>query len=149
MMTGDSEWATKKDLEAFATKKDLEVYAANAKKDLEHAFIVLSDNIRAVGVSVERVESHVRGLAEALTSTREQLERKIDGVEERLSARIAVLEEVVRKNSEDIRRNSEDIQLLQTEVAGMRLQLARREKLDDLDARVTTIEKRLGVSAGK
>jgi len=135
----DTELATKKDLEAFATKKDL-----------EDAFTVLSDNIRAVGVMVERVQSDVRLLAEGLTSTREQLERRIDALDTRLSDRMSVLEEVVRqnsagirKNSEDIQKNSDDIRLLKKEVADMRGQLARLERFDLLDARITTIEKRL------
>jgi hypothetical protein len=68
----------------FVTRKELAAHVAQ-----------LSDDIRAVGVSVERVESHVRGLAEALTSTREQLERKIDALEARLSARTSVIEEAV------------------------------------------------------
>ena len=146
----------------FVTRKELEGHLEKlaTKADLEHAFVVLSDNIRAVGASVERVESHVRGLAEALTSTREQLERKIDSLDERLSARITALEDVVRqnsrdiqknsedirKNSEDIRKNSEDIQQLQLEVADLRRQLVRREKLEELDQRITTIEKRVGIT---
>ncbi len=125
----------------FVTRKELEAHLQTlvTKTDLEHAFVVLSDNIRAVGASVERVESHVRGLAEALTSTREQLERKIDSLEARLTARIALLEDVVRQSSKDI-------QTLKLELIDMKLQLVRREKLDELDARVAALEERFGVT---
>src|SRR5947209_6480943 len=78
--------------------------------------------MRSRGFSVERLESFVRGPAEGLTSTREELERKMDEMEARLSSRISILEEVVRQSSEDIRK-------LQAEVAAMRSQLARRDDL--------------------
>jgi methyl-accepting chemotaxis protein len=156
--------------------------------NIEENFALVRQDIRSLAVTVERVESHVQMLAEALTMTRESLERKIDEVDARLSARISVLEDVlrtlvidvrqnsedirtlvidvrknsedirknsedirknsedIRKNSEDIRKNSEDIELLRAEVGGMRAQLARREKLDELETRVTTVEARLGIT---
>jgi len=107
---------------------------------------VVRGDIRALGVRFERLESYMRGVAEALTMTREQLERKMDEMEARLTVRISVLEEVVQQNSIDIRKNSEDIRKLQLEVAAMRSDLARREKLQELEVRVTSVEERLGIA---
>ena len=144
----------RQELERFATKKDLEAFAS--KKDLHTAIDSVRDElrgeIRGVGAKVEQLESVVRGLAEGLVATREQLERRIDSVDERLSGRIGVVEEVVRQNSTDIRRMSALIQVesgdvaeLKRDVREMRDQLARREKLDELETRVGEVERRVGI----
>ena len=56
-----------------------------------------------LNVILERVEEQQRVVIEAVSSTREALERKIDGVDQKLSSRMDVIEFVVRKNGEDIR----------------------------------------------
>ena len=81
----------------------------------------------------------MRALADGVTSSREEADRKIAALEERLSARIATLEQVVRHHSEEIRS-------LRLEVAELRLRFDRRDlRLDELEARVAAVEKRLGV----
>src|SRR5690242_18406476 len=65
--------------------------------------------IRAQSVLVEDLQSKIELVLEAVTGSRESLERSMHELEARLSARIDVLERVVRQNSEDIRKNSEDI----------------------------------------
>lgn len=72
---------------------------ANLKASLE-------GDLRAIGVVVERIDANVRGLAEALVSTREELITNINDVERRLSERISMLEIVVREHSEQLRQQS-------------------------------------------
>jgi chromosome segregation ATPase len=119
------------------------------------------DDVRAIGVVVERIESKLGALTEGLGVLRDELKTDIASLEQRLSARIAVLEEVVRKNSEDIRKNSEairqnsedirknseDIRLLRVEVAELRLRFDQREsRLDELERRISIVEQRLGIA---
>ena len=63
---------------------------------------------RAIGVVVERIESKLEALTEGLSAVRDELKADMSSLEIRLSTRISVLEEAVRKNSEDIRRNSDE-----------------------------------------
>lgn len=110
---------------------------------------------RAFTVVLERIESQMATVIEAVTSSWQRLDAKIDGLEARLSERISVLEQVVRqnsldiqKNSEDIRRNSEDIIALRNEVARLRHDFEHREergRMDALELRVAALEARLGV----
>jgi chromosome segregation ATPase len=122
---------------------------------------------RGRDVVLERIESQMQFVVEAVTGLREELVAKIDDLEARLSARISVLEEVVRqnsldikknsedikknsedirrnsedikKNSEDIRRNSEDIRVLREEVAQLRRDFEHRAEL----ARMSALEERV------
>ncbi len=109
----------------------------------------LRDDIRAVGVVVERVDANVRALAEAIGATREGLTAQMSDLERRLSERISVLESAVRQNSADIQKNSEDIAALRVEVARLRHDFDRRPEaaaFTDLDRRVSAVEARVGVT---
>jgi hypothetical protein len=86
-----------------------------------------SNDVRAIGGMVERLESSVNALAEGLTSFRSELKTDLRALEIRLTERIELLEDVVRKNSEDIRKNSEDIRLMKIEIAELRLRFDRRD----------------------
>lgn len=121
-----------------------------------------AESIRALGVVLERIESQMIGVIEAVTSSSERLDAKIDGVESRLLQRITTLEEAVRENSVDIQKNSQDIQrnsrdiqkntedivALRNEVALLRHDFDHREergRMDALEARVAALEARVGV----
>jgi methyl-accepting chemotaxis protein len=80
-----------------------------ARKTKAPQFGSAADAARAQAVVLEQIRSQMDVVLEAVVGSRAHLDAKIDAVGARLSARIAVLEEVVRKNSEDIRKNSEDI----------------------------------------
>jgi chromosome segregation ATPase len=109
------------------------------------------DDVRAIAVMVERLESSVRGLAEGMTALREGFKGDLDALEQRLSSRISVVEEVVRKNSDDIRKNSDDIRknsddirLLRIEVAELRLSFGKSDgRMHDLERRLDAVEARL------
>ncbi len=129
-----------------------------------------AESIRAFGVVLERVESQMSAVLEAVATTRHELNAKLDASEARLSERISVLEQVVRQNSVDIRKNSEDILVLRGEVSDLRgevsdlrgevsdlrAEVARlrhdfdhreeRGRMDALEARVAALETRLGVA---
>jgi hypothetical protein len=115
----------------------------------------VAESIRAFGVVLERVESQMSAVLEAVATTRHELQTQINASEARLSERISVLEQVVRQNSEDIRKNSEDIVALRGEVSDLRAEVARlrhdfdhreeRGRMDALEARVAALETRLGV----
>src|SRR5262245_34777730 len=85
------------------------------------------DDVRTIGAMFETLQSSVNALSEGLASVRDELRTEIRALDRRLSDRIAVLEEVVRKNSEDIRKNSEDIRLMRIEIAELRLRFDRRD----------------------
>jgi chromosome segregation ATPase len=129
------------------------------------------DAQRARDVVLERIESQLQVVAEAVTSLSAQLDSKLGALEERLSARISVLEAVVRKNSEDIRKNSEDIRknsddirknsddirknsddirALHAEVAQLRRDFEHRAELAQMKAleeRVARVEAKLGIAS--
>ena len=81
------------------------------------------DAQRGRDVLLERIESQMQFVIEAVTGMREDFDVKLTALEQRLSERIRILEDVVRmhseqlqkntaaiqKNSEDIQKNSEDI----------------------------------------
>jgi hypothetical protein len=117
----------------------------------------------AIGVMFEQLQSQMAVVLEAVTSTGQSLRAEMAACEARLSARIAVLEQVVRQSSEDIRRNSEeirknseDIRALRDEVASLRAELTQlrhdfdhreeRGRIDALERRVAALETRLGVT---
>jgi chromosome segregation ATPase len=115
-----------------------------------------SSELRAIGVMVENLQSQMRVVVEAVTGTRTSLEASMSAMEARLIARIEILEQVVRKNSEDIRKNSEDIRKnsedikeLREEVARLRHDFDHRHELariDDLEGRVSALERRVSAA---
>jgi predicted RNase H-like nuclease (RuvC/YqgF family) len=90
---------------------------------------------------LERIESQMQAVLEAVTCSSEWLDAKIDAVEERLSRRISTLEQVVRQSSREVRD-------LRDEVARLRHDFdhcEERGRMDALEARVAALESRLGV----
>ncbi len=105
---------------------------------------VTRDEFRAQGILFERLESKMDAMLEGLSSFREQTSREIQELEKRLTARIEVLEQVVRKNSEDIRKNSEDIRKNSDAIHRIEVQLAEiRGRLDRKEEALTSIERRV------
>jgi len=101
----------------------------------------LAESVRAQGVLLEQLGSRMELVLEAVTGSEKRLDAKIDALEARLSERIVVLEQVVRRSSEDIRAVRE-------EVARLRYDFDHREergRMDALEARVAALESRLGV----
>jgi len=78
-------------------------------------------------------------------ATKDDLARTETALREGLSARISLLEEVVRENSRDIRKNSEDIRKLEAAVVDLRRRFDRLEHESEFEKRVLEIEKRLGI----
>ena len=133
-------------------------------------------DIRALGVVIERVDTNVRLLAEAMTGMRTELKNDMAELEARLSVRITRLEDAVRTNSRDIRDLKTDVAALKTDVATLKTDVAalktdvatlktdmsdlrqevaelrrdfeRRDatRLSALEARVTELEKRTGIT---
>jgi len=110
---------------------------------------------RAVGVVLERIESQMAVVLEAVTSSAQRLDAKIDGVHADLSARISRLEDAVRQNSADIKALRVDVDGLRVDVDALREEVARlrhdfdhreeRGRIDALEARVAVLEGRLGL----
>jgi hypothetical protein len=97
---------------------------------------------RAFGVVLERIESQMAVVLEAVTSSSQRLDAKLDAVEARLSERISWLENVVR-------RSSADTNAVREEVARLRQDFDLREgraRIDALEARVAVLEGRLGAA---
>jgi predicted RNase H-like nuclease (RuvC/YqgF family) len=115
-----------------------------------------AEAIRGFGVVLERVESQMAAVLEAVTSSSERLDARIDTLEARLSERISALEQVVRAHSERIsaleqvvRAHSERISALENEVARLRHDFDHRDergRMDALELRVAALETRLGVA---
>ena len=115
------------------------------------------DASRARDVVLERIESQMQMVVEAVTGLQQQLVTGLSALESRLSDRISVIEQVVRKNSEDIRRNSEDIRKnsedirqLREEVAMLRRDFDQREevaRVKALEERVARVEAKLGIAS--
>lgn len=114
-----------------------------------------SSTARAFTVVLERIESQMATVIEAVTTSSQRLDAKIDGLEARLSERISILEQVVRQNSLDIQKNSADILALQADIVSLRDEVARlrhdfdhreeRGRVEALEVRVAALEARLGV----
>ena len=126
-----------------------------------------SADARAMHVLLERLQSDMTVVVEAVTGWRAELKAEIAGSEARLTARITILEEVVRQNSADIRdlrhevaglrRDVDalkesvaglrtDVAGLRTDVDGIRHDLDHRAELDrigSLEDRVTALEARV------
>ncbi len=102
------------------------------------------DEIREIGVIVERTDAKVSFLAEAVVSTRDELKRDIADVRSDLGGQIGILEEVVRENSRDIQQNSVDICALRDEVRELRLRHDRRDgDMDELQRSVSALRRRI------
>ena len=109
-----------------------------------------SEAVHANGVLLEQLQSQMLVVLEGLTSFRAELKSDVATLREELSARISILEEVVRKNSEEIRKNSADIRDLREEVARLRHDFEHRsdvERIGALERRVAAMEARLGVTS--
>jgi chromosome segregation ATPase len=132
-----------------------------------------AEAIRANTVVLEDIRSQMAMVIEATVTTRRELWSALQGVEERLSGRIAALEaavtqnsadirknsedirknsedirknsEDIRKNSKDIRKNSKDIQELREEVARLRHDFDHREE----GARLSSLEVRVTALEGR
>jgi hypothetical protein len=103
---------------------------------------------RGRDVVLERIESQMQFVVEAVTGLREELVR--GNAEARLSSRISVLEEVVREDSLHIKKNSEDIRVLREEVAQLRRDFEHRAELarmSALEERVARVEQKLGIAS--
>ncbi len=106
--------------------------------------------MRGRDVVLERIESQMQVVLEAVTGLGGRLEAGLAGLEARLSERIVVLEQVVRQNSADIQRNSADIRSLREEVAQLRRDFDRRAELarvSALEERVARVEAKLGIAS--
>jgi polyhydroxyalkanoate synthesis regulator phasin len=90
---------------------------------------------------LERIESQMGVVLEAVNSSAQSLDAKIDALDARLSERISRLEDAVRQNSADI-------EALRSAVARLRHDFDHREgrgRIDALEARVAVLEGRLGL----
>jgi hypothetical protein len=120
-------------------------------------------------VVLERIESQMAAVLEAVTSSSDRLDARIDLLEARLSERISALEDVVRQHSERlsaleqvVREHSErlssvenEVAGLKNEVAGLTIEVARlrhdfdhreeRGRMEALEVRVAALETRLGL----
>jgi len=119
-------------------------------------------SIRGFGVVLERMESQMSAVLEAVTSSSERLDTRIDALEARLSQRISALEDAVREHSERISCLEREVAGLQEEVAGLQKEVAglqkevaslrhdfdhreERGRMDALEVRVAALEARLGL----
>ena len=98
----------------------------------------LRQEFRHQGVLFEQLVSKVDAFGEGLVGLREHVTVEIRALRNELSARIALLEEVVRKNSGDL-------QDVKADVADLRRRFDRLERESDLEKRVAEVEKRLGI----
>jgi len=128
--------ASRKNGMAYATKDDLKNTATELRTELK-------DEIRSVGVMVERLESKVVAFAESADSKYEGMRRDMQAMEERLGERITALESVVRGHSGDVRSLQTDVRSLQKEVADLRRRFDQRDHLEQIEQRVTVLEKRI------
>jgi hypothetical protein len=132
------------DDEQPATKGDLRSMGDELRSEIRI-------EVRALGVVVERIDSNVQMLAEAMIGMRTELKRDITELDARLSARIDRLEDAVRTNLREIRELKPlktEMAELRAEVAALRRDFERRdaERLASLEARVTELEKRAGIA---
>jgi hypothetical protein len=119
-------------------------------------------SIRGFGVVLERIESQMAAVLEAVTSSSDRLDTRIDTLEARLSRRISALEDVVRQHSERVsaleqvvREHSKRIGGLENEVVSLKNEVARlrhdfdhreeRGRMEALEVRVAALEARLGL----
>jgi uncharacterized coiled-coil DUF342 family protein len=129
------------------------MFDAATKDDIRE----VKDEIRAVGVLVERLDAKVDAVIEGLTSTRDELKRDMASMEDRLLERMRTIEHVVGENSAEIARQSEEIRRLTGDTRSLHQQvlalrvdmtnkLVSKESHAELEARTTALEKKLGIT---
>lgn len=104
-----------------------------------------NDPMGRVELLLEAMRADNRATYEALVTFSQSMDRKLADLRAELTARLDVLEAVVRQNSRDIRKNSEDILRLDQSVREMREDLAlkaSRADLEKLEKRVAALEQR-------
>ena len=119
--------------------------------------LTTAEAIRAQSVLLEQLGSQMALVLESVTASRAEMDAKMTALEERLSQRIAILEEAVRGLAADNRgiraelsRLGDQVTRLSDEVARLRYDFDHREergRLDALDVRVTALEARLGIGS--
>jgi chromosome segregation ATPase len=118
----------------LASKKDV----ADLRTELHATKVELKEDIRFLGARFENLESTVKAFGEGVVGMREHFTEEIRALRKELSSRIALLEEIVRKNSGDL-------QDVKADVADLRRRFDRLERENDLEKRVAEVEKRLGI----
>lgn len=140
------DYATKSDVrtELQAVRTELQAFRDDFRHDLHTEIGLVRDDVRALGIMVERTQSNISAVIEVLSETASKSD--VRNLEERLSRRLSLLEEVAGETSGNVLKNSEDIRLLRNEVAQLRLQFDRRElRVDELERRIAEVEARLGI----
>ncbi len=117
------------------------MFDAATKQDIRE----VKDEIRAVGVLVERIDAKVDAVIEGLTSTRDELKRDMASMEERLLARMAMIENVVSRHTKMLDDLAEQILALRVDMTN---RFAMKDtEVADLDARTTALEKKVGIKS--
>ena len=121
-----------------------------------------STQMGRVLILLEEMREQNHATIEAVFSSEQRTNRRLEEIELKLTRRLDVLEVAVRmnsdeirknsedikRNSEDIRKNSEDIQRMSQEIREMRGVLERKADhaaLVALEQRVSALEKRVGL----
>jgi predicted RNase H-like nuclease (RuvC/YqgF family) len=122
----------------------------------------LAEQVAYNNVLLEQIRSDQKAMYEAMIAMNEGLRRELRSEIGKVTARLEVLESVVKQNSEDIRTLRTEVGQLRSEVAELRADVASLrteverlrndfEKRDEvariaaLEARVTELERRLKV----
>ncbi len=140
--------ASRKNGTAYATKDDVRDTANVLRSELNDVRGELKDEIRSVGMMVERLESKVVAFGEGASSKHEELRRDMHAMEQRLGERISTLESVVRGHSGEIRTLQTDVRSMHEEVGELRRRFDQRDRLDEIEQRVSVLEKRISPSSG-
>jgi predicted phage tail protein len=120
----------------------------SARKATRTKLPTAQETARATNVLLESLERQMKAVLEAVNTNGSTLRTEIRELEARLSARITVLEEVVREHSRSLREQSEEIRALRRDLNAFRHDFDHREevpRLKALEARVAIVEQRLGV----
>jgi predicted trehalose synthase len=129
-----------------ATKMDLHEVRDDLRGEMSVMRDELRGDIRGVGAVVEQIRSNVAAIAESFGDTARKSDLR--AVDERLTARVSLVEDAVRELACDVRANSQDVRGIRNEVAQLRLQLERRDLgVEELERRVREVEKRLGIGS--
>ena len=114
-----------------------------------------STQMGRVLILLEEMREQNHATIEAVFSSEQRTNRRLEEIELKLTRRLDVLEvavrmnsDEIRKNSEDIKKNSEDIERMSREIREMRGMLERKADhaaLVALEQRVSALEKRVGL----